>query len=197
MRYILVIDDNDDLRSMISAVLVHSGFTVNEARNADTAIAMIQQNRPDLILSDVRMPGMDGYSLLSTVRNDNLTAPIPFILMTGSGSRVDFRRGMASGADDYLFKPFAPEELVEAVLSRLSRQSDLERKAFERAKEYSERTMHQFSREAAKPIGGILQVVTSMLRHAEELTPAEALSDAKLINESALELDHLARSITT
>jgi DNA-binding response OmpR family regulator len=197
MRHILVIDDNEDLRSMISAVLDHSGFSVNEARNADLAIEMIQGNRPNLIISDVRMPGMDGFSLLSTVRSDNDTAPIPFILMTGSGSRVDFRRGMACGADDYLFKPFTPEELVEAVLSRLSRQSDVEREAFARAKQYSERAVQHFSQEAAKPIGGILQAVASMLRQAEHLTTEEALSDARRINESALELDHLARGLTT
>jgi two-component system sensor histidine kinase/response regulator len=197
MRHILVIDDNDDLRSMVMAVLGHSGFTVEEANTADDAIEMIQQRRPDLIISDIRMPGMDGYSLLSTVRSDNNTAPIPVILMTGSGSRVDFRRGMACGADDYIFKPFTPEELVEAVLSRLARQSDLERQAFARAREFSERTVQQFSQEAAKPIGGILQIVAQMLRQAETLTPEEALSDARQINASAMELDHLARGLTT
>ncbi len=197
MRYILVIDDSDDLRSMITEVLSHSGFQVAEARSADVALEMIQARRPDLIISDVQMPGRDGYSVLSSIRNDNQTAPLPFILMTGSGSRRDYRRGMASGADDYLFKPFTPDELVEAVLTRLSRQADVERKAFERAKEFSERAALHFSQEAAKPIGGILQAVSSMLRQADNLTKEEALSDARRINESALELDHLARGITT
>ena len=196
MRYILVIDDNADLRSMISAVLGHSGFIVAEADTADLAVEMIQKNRPDLIISDIRMPDRDGYSLLSSVRNDNQTAPIPFILMTGSGSRVDFRRGMACGADDYLFKPFTPEELVEAVLSRLARQSDVERDAYERAKSFSERAVQHFSNEASKPIGGILQAVSSILRQAEQRNP-EDLSDARRINESALELDQLARGLTT
>lgn len=197
MRHILVIDDNADLRTMIATVLSHSGFAVHEARDVDEAIEMIQQQRPDLIVSDVRMPGRDGYSLLASVRSDDQTAPLPFIFMTGSGSRGDYRRGMASGADDYLFKPFTPEELVEAVLSRLSRQSEVERKAFERAKEFSERAVQHFSQEAAKPIDGILQVVSSMLRRADKLTPGEALTDAQRINESAVELDHLARGLTT
>ncbi len=178
---------------MISAVLGQSGFTVDEARNADEAIAMIQKCPPELIISDIRMPGMDGYSLLSTVRSDNDTAPIPFILMTGSGSHGDFRRGMACGADDYLFKPFTPEELVEAVTSRLSRHTEVGRDALSRAN----RAVRQFSEDASKPIGGILEVVASMLRQADKLTPEEAISDARQINESAMQLDHLARSLTT
>jgi len=195
MRHILVIDDNDDLRTMISAALTRLGFEVQEACDAEQGLQRLDADRPELIISDVRMPGRDGYSLLATVRNDNQTASIPFILMTGSGSRGDYRRGMVCGADDYLFKPFSADELIEAVLSRMARQSDVERKAFERAKEYSERTVQQFSREAAKPIGGILQAVSSMLRQADQLSPEE-LEDARRINESALELNEMARSIT-
>ena len=133
MKNILVIDDNDDVRSVVSSVLSNFGFSVREASDGEAAIQMILAEKPDLIISDVRMPGMDGHHLLSAIRDLQATAAIPFILMTGSGSRDDFRRGMVSGADDYLYKPFTPDELIEAVLSRLVRQTDLQMEAYNHA----------------------------------------------------------------
>jgi two-component system sensor histidine kinase/response regulator len=84
------------------------------------------------------MPGMDGHHLLSAIRELQDTAPIPFILMTGSGSNDDFRRGMVCGADDYLHKPFAPDDLIEAVLSRLVRQTDVQMEAYKHASKMRE-----------------------------------------------------------
>lgn len=133
MKTILVIDDNDDVRSIVTSVLRNFGFTVREAVSGESGIQMVLEEKPDLIISDVRMPGMDGHHLLSAIRELQSTASIPVILMTGCGSHDDFRRGMVCGADDYLSKPFTPDELVEAVLSRLIRQTDLQMEAYNRA----------------------------------------------------------------
>jgi CheY-like chemotaxis protein len=138
MKSILVIDDNDEVRAVVTAVLRNFGFPVREATSGEEAIQMILTDKPDLIISDVQMPGMDGHHLLTAIRDLQATAAIPFILMTGSGSRDDFRRGMASGADDYLYKPFTPDELIEAVLSRLVRQTDLQMEAYQHANKMRE-----------------------------------------------------------
>jgi CheY-like chemotaxis protein len=138
MKNILVIDDSDEVRSVVSAVLSNFGFSVREATSGEEAIRMVLAEKPDLIVSDVRMPGMDGHHLLSAIRDLQATAAIPFILMTGSGSRDDYRRGMVSGADDYLYKPFTPDELIEAVLSRLVRQTDLQMEAYQHASKMRE-----------------------------------------------------------
>jgi two-component system, sensor histidine kinase and response regulator len=130
MKNILVIDDDEDVRSLVAAVLENFGFTVRQAASGEQAVQLISSQKPDLIISDVRMPGMDGHQVLSAIRNLQTTAPIPFILMTGSGSRDDFRRSMVCGADDYIEKPFTAEELIEAVLSRLVRQTDLQMDAY-------------------------------------------------------------------
>jgi CheY-like chemotaxis protein len=140
MQSIIVIDDNDEVRAVVTAVLKNFGFTVFEATSGDEAIRLILAERPDLIISDVQMPGMDGHHLLTTIRDLQATAAIPFILMTGNGSRCDYRRGMTSGADDYLYKPFTPDELVEAVLSRLVRQTDLQMEAYHQAQKLHEVT---------------------------------------------------------
>jgi CheY-like chemotaxis protein len=138
MKNILVIDDNDDVRAIVATVLKNFGFSVQEATSGEEAIQMVLAEKPDLIISDVRMPGMDGHHLLNAIRDLQATAPIPFILMTGSGSHDDFRRGMVSGADDYIYKPFTPDELIEAVLSRLVRQTDLQMEAYQHANKMRE-----------------------------------------------------------
>jgi CheY-like chemotaxis protein len=133
MKNILVIDDNDDIRSLVATILTDFGFSVRQARSGEEAIQMVLAEKPDLVVSDVCMPGMDGHHVLAAIRELPATASIPFILMTGSGSHDDFRRGMASGADDYLSKPFTHDELIEAVLSRLARQMDLQMEAYQHA----------------------------------------------------------------
>ncbi|MGO8702139.1 MAG: response regulator transcription factor [Limisphaerales bacterium] len=140
MKNILVIDDKEDIRNLIGIVLANYGFKVMEAVNGQMGVEMILAEKPDLVLCDVNMPAMDGYETLGVVRDSSSTAPIPFILMTGLVSLDGFRRGMVCGADDYLVKPFTPDELVEAVMSRLARQTDVEMAANERAQR-----MHQYA----------------------------------------------------
>ncbi len=133
MQTILVIDDTEDVRSLVAAVLTSYGFSVLEAPNGKLGVQMMAEQKPDLVICDINMPAMSGFETLAAVRESSNTACIPFILMTGVVSRDGFRRGMVSGADDYLIKPFTPEELIEAVMSRLARQSDVQLAADKRA----------------------------------------------------------------
>jgi DNA-binding response OmpR family regulator len=138
MKSILVIDDADEVRNLIATVLTNYGFTVREAPNGKLGIRMIAEEKPDLVICDVNMPALSGYETLAAVRESSETAAIPFILMTGSVSRDGFRRGMVCGADDYLVKPFTTDELVDAVMSRLVRQSELQLDAERRAQKLHE-----------------------------------------------------------
>jgi len=140
MKDILVIDDTEDIRNLIKAVLGNFGFNVLEAGNGRMGVQMLRDHKPDLVLCDINMPGMDGYETLDAVRQSSTTASIPFILMTGLVSRDSFRRGMVGGADDYLVKPFTTEELIEAVMSRLARQTDFQIEADKRADK-----LHQYA----------------------------------------------------
>jgi len=133
MKNILVIDDKEEIRTLIKAVLGNFGFSVLEAGSGQLGVQMLREQSPDLVICDVNMPGMDGYETLSAVRETSATAPVPFILMTGLVSRDGFRRGMVCGADDYLVKPFTTDELIEAVMSRLARQTDFQLEADKRA----------------------------------------------------------------
>lgn len=138
MKYILVIDDDDNMRSVIAATLVVAGYAVQGARNGREGIMMVLADRPGLILCDINMASMDGYRTLEAIRKYPGTADIPFIMMTGSVIQSEFRRAMDCGADDYLSKPFSPVELVNAVKSRLARHSQSQREVTRRLQQLHE-----------------------------------------------------------
>lgn len=116
---ILVVDDEDVLREMLGDALRLSGFEVLEAADGSKALAILQGGKVDLIISDVNMPGMDGYEMLSHLRAQGDETPA--IMLTARRERADVTKGLKLGADDYVTKPFGLEELilrVNAVLRR-------------------------------------------------------------------------------
>jgi len=120
-HHLLIVDDEDNLRSMLAAALQHHGFTVSTAENGRDALSMIPERRPDLVLLDVMMPDLDGFEVCRRLRADGDRTPVLFL--TARDSTEDKVRGLTLGGDDYLEKPFSLDELVaraEAVLRRTS-----------------------------------------------------------------------------
>jgi len=115
VKKILVIDDEEWLREVIHLALKQRGFEVIEAANGSEGIAKARQELPDLILCDINMEKVDGYLTLTSLRNEEPTAAIPFILMTGLADNTSMRHGMDLGADDYLSKPFTIAALYAVV----------------------------------------------------------------------------------
>jgi DNA-binding NarL/FixJ family response regulator len=123
MKSILVIEDDASYRNAIELILHMEGFEVRVSDNGVSGLAMLRVKRPDVILCDIMMPGMDGHSVLEILKRDTTVADIPFIFVTALDNRFDVRRGMYEGADDYLSKPFTPDELISTVVGRLKRSS--------------------------------------------------------------------------
>jgi two-component system sensor histidine kinase/response regulator len=121
---VLVVEDEQAILEIITYLLQDEGYKVLQAPNGMEALSLLEQDRPDLIISDIRMPGMDGFELCERVRADPGFVQLPFVFLTGKDERADMRRGMGLGADDYLTKPFEPEELLTAVRVRLSRAAE-------------------------------------------------------------------------
>lgn len=119
---VLVVEDNPDMVRFIVALMAVE-YNVFAAKNGQDALRMLGERRPDLIISDVMMPGMDGFELVRRVRRNPDTRHIPFIFLTARGRVEDRVAGHAGGADTYLAKPFRSEELLAAVESLLSRQA--------------------------------------------------------------------------
>jgi CheY-like chemotaxis protein len=194
MKTILVIDDSEDVRSFITTTMTQAGFSTLEAADAARGVELAKSSRPDLILCDIRMPGMDGYAALSTIRELPGIAGVPFILMTGSPDRDGFRRGMTGGADDFLWKPFSADELVQAVISRLVRHGELEWENCERADKLRHEAVDELSRELSVPLNGLLGAITSIMVDYAAMNPEGAYTTARQINESAARINELAQA---
>ncbi|MEA5516065.1 response regulator [Nodularia sp. UHCC 0506] len=126
-KTILIIEDNATTRNLYLRGLEAEGFNTIVAENGRVGIEKAQTYLPDLVICDIIMPDMDGYSVLHRMRQDPVTAIIPFIFLTGSNHQRDIRKGMELGADDYLIKPSTLEQLLKAIAIRLEKQSLLHR----------------------------------------------------------------------
>jgi two-component system phosphate regulon response regulator PhoB len=119
-RLVLVAEDDEDIRALITHGLLRCGFEVVAARNGAEALRLAEERTPDLVILDVRMPRIDGLEVARRIRTNPGTAGVPVILLTASVREVDVARGLEAGADDYLQKPFSPQELgtrAQAILS--------------------------------------------------------------------------------
>lgn len=118
---ILIADDDPDILALVSFRLERAGYEVVQARNGEEAVQMALARRPDLAVIDVMMPRIDGYEATRQLRQHEGTSRMPIILLTARVQEEDIARGFDAGADDYVKKPFSPQELgsrVQAVLGR-------------------------------------------------------------------------------
>jgi len=120
-KRLLVVDDEAKLLRAVAVTLREEGYEVTTARSGAEALVRLNEAMPDLVISDIRMPGMDGYKLARSLRSNARTALIPIIFLTAKDERADRLAGIRTGADAYLVKPFDPEELIAVVSNILTR----------------------------------------------------------------------------
>lgn len=154
-RQVLVIEDEPKMLRNLLTILKMEGFEAVGAPDGVQGVEAARRELPDLIICDVMMPGFDGYEVLRRLRVDPATTEIPLIFLTARGEREDVRAGMNLGADDYLCKPCATEELLSAIQARLRRQSQMEQAA-------------------ARSLGGIPDSASAERLERLGLTPREA-----------------------
>lgn len=123
--HILLVDDEPGLREAVQAYLEDHEFSVEVASDASEGWAKLQQFRPDLVITDIMMPRVDGYAFLKQLREDDRFKTLPVVFLTARGMTRDRIQGYNAGCDAYLAKPFDPDELVSIVSNLLKRREDV------------------------------------------------------------------------
>ncbi len=191
---ILVIDDEDDYRAMIRVTLKMIGYDVIEASNGLDGLAAARMHHPDLVLCDVKMPEMDGYTLLAALKEDPECAAIPFIFLTGNAAKSDMRQGMQLGADDYLTKPFTSDELITAIKTRLVRKKSLQKYYELRFDDIKTSIVRSLPHEFRTPLHAILGYA-QILQEESDLPAEEVKEIGAMIFKSGRRLHHLLENM--
>jgi two-component system alkaline phosphatase synthesis response regulator PhoP len=120
MAKILVVDDDQDIRELISFTLRHNGFDVFVCSNGMDAVRLCAEELPNLVIMDVRLPGISGYEACRQITTSEKTKHIPVIFLSAKGQLDEIRTGLEAGAVEYYLKPFTPQELVDKVNQNLA-----------------------------------------------------------------------------
>ena len=190
-KKVLVIDDSRDILIVIAEYLRFFGFQPCVAESGEAGIQIAKEQHPDLIICDVTMEGMDGYATLKALRQDDATATIPFIFLTGVVDKTNMRKGMELGADDYLTKPFTHKELMAAVHARLEKQAEVKRQSEKKLDELRGNISLALPHELRTPLNGILGLAQILIDEHVTLPSTDVLEYARCIHESALRLHRL------
>lgn len=174
---LLLVDDEPSLREAVKAYLENFGFAVDVATNGEEGWEKVQQNPPDLVITDVMMPKVDGYQLLKRLRENPQFKPLPVVFLTARGMTSDRIQGYQARCDAYLSKPFDPDELVAIVENLLER-----RTATQETEEPEDIDLASLARQ--------IQEIKEMLTHRNAIvpTPAPIKIDFTPREQSVLEL---------
>ncbi|HRB54310.1 MAG TPA: response regulator [Bacteroidia bacterium] len=193
VKTILIVEDEKDLRFNLQEMLESAGYNVLSAINGNEALELTSHIEPDLILSDIRMPDMDGIELLKNLQENSSTANIPFIFLTAKVEMQDLRDGMVLGADDYLMKPYKIDDVLNAVNSRLKKKENYLKTVNDFKKMLSRKIPH----ELLTPLVGILGFSGIIENDIESLTPEEIKEMAEKIKISGQRLQRRITKFTT
>lgn len=194
MKRILVVEDEYHIRQNLQQILEFSHYEVFLAEDGEQALTIALREKPDLILSDVQMPRMDGYQLLEALQTNTVTQLIPVVFLTARADRLDQRQAMNKGADDYITKPFTPEELLSAVESRLKK-SDI---SIQQHQDELDKFCAQLSRtlphELNTPLNGIISSIDFLLSRYSAFSEEEVLELLKVVQASSQRLHRLIQN---
>ncbi len=202
---ILVVEDELNLLEGIKTVLEIDGFEVTTAENGKHALQVLHDASsggadmlPELIVSDIMMPHMDGIDLLRAVRAEQRWINIPFIFLTARGEKIDVQRGKQLGVDDYLVKPFDPQELLVAVESRINRHRDLERVHSTQMGDIKRNILMILNHEFRTPLTFVVAYADMLSEHENsQLSDEDLLTFLKGVNTGAVRLRRLIENFIT
>ncbi len=194
MTRILIIEDEQTVRENLLELLEAEGFEAIGAENGAIGARLALSYLPDLIISDVMMPELDGFGVLELLRQNPLTDTVPFIFLTAKVDPTDLRRGMSLGADDYLTKPIRAKDLLQAIATRLEKQAAIERQQAQKLDELRGSITLSLPHELRTPLNGILGFAELLIADYEGIEPAERLEMLEGIRTSGKRLYRLIQN---
>jgi len=184
---ILIIEDDLPIRESVAEYLEQEGYKCILAKDGEDGISLANLDMPNLILCDIKMPGINGHQVLQALRENPQTSNIPFIFLSALVDKKHLREGMLLGADDYITKPFRPEELLAAVKVRLDKYKSVKKKM----DVLKESISYSLPHELKTPLVSILGYAEILIDKFKENDDAEALEFSQAIFDSGVRLNRL------
>jgi signal transduction histidine kinase len=192
---VLVIEDDIRWRTWVEANLESAGHKVHSAPDGLAGLEMVAKVKPDIILCDIEMPRLNGFGVLEALRQQPGLSDIPLVFLTSRNARVDQRKGMALGADDYLTKPFSREELLSSIAGALGRRESLAERLKHYTEEYRRELAAPWAHELLTPLNGILGIASMLEAEPGAVSHTELRELARAIHTSARRQQDLARKL--
>ncbi|MCK5088061.1 MAG: response regulator [Melioribacteraceae bacterium] len=186
METILVVEDDKNILENLNEILINADYKTILAKDGKDALLKISSEKPDLIISDIMMPEIDGFELFNRFKEISDFSNVPFIFLSAKAEQSDLRKGMGIGADDYITKPFRVKELLKAVKVRLEKKKKIDQK-FDSLKES---IALYVPHELRTPLVSILGYSEIMESDIKRLTKAEILEMVKTVKGSASRLSN-------
>ncbi|MBL8152864.1 MAG: response regulator [Anaerolineae bacterium] len=191
MTQVYIFEDEPEILDNIVDILTAAGFDAAGTVNSLDGLSQVQQTQPAVIVCDIGMPVMDGYTVLQSIRQDARTAAVPFIFLTGQAERDRQREGMELGADDYITKPFTQAELLKAIQAQLQKHSRIKHKYEATLQALRGNIAYALPHELRTPLTQIQGFADLMLLSEGQMQPVELLEAAGAIRKGCDRLNNL------
>jgi DNA-binding response OmpR family regulator len=192
-RHILLVDDEDDLRRILRRFLEIDGYAVTEATNGEAAIQELHRRPPDLVLLDILMPGVDGWTVLERIRD---VSDVPVLILSARAAELDKVRGLHAGADDYVTKPFGRHEVLARITALMRRTKPIT----SGSDGYTDAFLTMDFRQGSTQVAGRgelrltpieFRLLAELVRHADQIVSQDRLLEAVWGDHSGLYRDQV------
>ncbi|MGA7162222.1 MAG: response regulator, partial [Bacteroidota bacterium] len=188
---ILIVDDEPDLLEITAAYLEMEGYVPITALNGPAALEILKTTAPDLIISDITMPGMSGFDLFEKIRADASFQNTPFVFLSGHTDLEHIMMGKELGSDDYLMKPFEPEMLISTIKGKLKRSQQLSESMSHQMDQLKNQLFRLISHEMRTPLTSILGAAEILSGGKETLSPEDFTGFLEMLKVGTLRLNRM------
>jgi two-component system, sensor histidine kinase and response regulator len=192
---ILAVDDNQEITDVLALILRSKGYEVTAAVSGVEALAMMESRRPDLILCDIMMPGMDGFEVFRRVRADRRWRAIPFVFLSALNDTQTRTSGTELGVEAYITKPFNRQELLALVSGLLRRAVELQTYTASELDSFKSQLLFMITHELNTPLSVIRMLTDSMRNGSNRMTKAQIVDYLELLSRSTGELSWIVESM--